>query len=102
MKVLTDKSFEEKIKNGIAIVDFWASWCEPCKMTTSILNGLSKEFPEVMFAKLNIDRNKRISEKYKIYNIPTVIIFKDGKPRDVIIGLSPKSLYRSKLKEFLK
>jgi thioredoxin 1 len=102
MKIFTDKNFEEKIKNGIVVVDFWASWCEPCRMTTSLLESLSKEFPKVVFAKCNIDRNKTTSQKYKIFNIPTVIIFKEGKVEAVIVGLTPKSLYRSKLKELLK
>ncbi len=102
MKVITDRTFNEKIKEGIAVVDFWASWCDPCRMTTSILESLSKEFPQVLFAKMNIERNKETSRKYKILNIPTVIIFKDARVKSVIVGLSPKSLYRNKLKELLK
>lgn len=101
MEVISDKKFDEKISRGVVLVDFWASWCEPCRYLNPILTSLSKEFPDVLFSKLNIERNKETAEKYYISNIPTVILFKDGKLVEIIVGISPKALYRNKIKDLL-
>ncbi len=87
-----DNDFVNEIENykGVALVDFWATWCGPCKMISPIIEGLAAEMPEVKFAKVEVDENPQISSKYRITSIPTLIIFKDGVIVDTIVGFRPK------------
>ena len=78
MKVITVNEFDEIIKNGTTLVDFFADWCGPCKMLGPVLEQLDSEYPEIEFVKVNIDENMELAERYQIMSIPTVYIFKDG------------------------
>ena len=72
-------NFDEKILNGICIVDFWAEWCGPCKIMGPIFERVSLEYDEFNFYKFNVDDDKaNICKKYGIMSIPTIIVFKDG------------------------
>ena len=74
-----NKNFNEKILNGICIVDFWAEWCGPCKMMSPIFERVSLEYNEFNFFKFNVDDDEaNICNKYGIMSIPTIIVFKDG------------------------
>lgn len=74
-----NKNFDEKILNGICIVDFWAEWCGPCKMMGPIFERVSLEYDEFNFYKFNVDDDEaNICKKYGIMSIPTIIVFKDG------------------------
>ncbi len=74
-----NKNFDEKILNGICIVDFWAEWCGPCKMLGHIFERVSLEYDEFNFYKFNVDDDEaNICKKYGIMSIPTIIVFKDG------------------------
>lgn len=74
-----NKNFDEKILNGICIVDFWAEWCGPCKMMSPIFERVSLEYNEFNFFKFNVDDDEaNICKKYGIMSIPTIIVFKDG------------------------
>lgn len=87
-----DNDFVNEVENykGVALVDFWATWCGPCKMISPIIEGLATEIPEVKFAKVEVDENPQISSRYRITSIPTLIIFKDGVVVDTIVGFRPK------------
>ena len=87
-----DNDFVNEVENykGVALVDFWATWCGPCKMISPIIESLAAEIPEVKFAKVEVDENPQISSKYRITSIPTLIIFKDGVIVDTIVGFRPK------------
>ncbi|MCK9256035.1 MAG: thioredoxin [Bacteroidales bacterium] len=90
IKILNDKNFNFQIKSGITLVDFWAPWCMPCKMMIPILNELAEsDKHNVNIAKLNVDENPQISAKNNVRNIPTTIIFKDGKEVKRIVGVKP-------------
>lgn len=91
--ILTDYNFTESInKFQFLIVDFWAAWCGPCKMVSPVIEQLSNELAgKVVFGKLNVDENPNVSNAFGIQSIPTIIIFKNGKAIDRIIGAMTKS-----------
>jgi thioredoxin 1 len=91
--ILTDYNFTESVnKFQFLIVDFWAAWCGPCKMVSPIIEQLSNELAgKAVFGKLNVDENPNVSNAFGIQSIPTIIIFKNGKAVDRIIGAMTKS-----------
>ena len=97
---VTDVSFEEEVveSNLPVLVDFWAPWCGPCRMVAPIVEELSGEYDgRVGFAKLNTDDNPGIAIRYSIRSIPTLMVFRDGKPLTTIIGFRPKGELKKQL-----
>ena len=93
-KTVTDASFQQDVisASGPVLVDFWAEWCGPCRMIAPALEEISNEMGEkVTVAKLNIDDNPDAPSKYGVRGIPTMILFKDGKPAATKVGAAPKS-----------
>jgi thioredoxin 1 len=91
IKIINNKNFKTVVKKGLVLVDFWAPWCAPCKMIAPTLNEIAEEESEkITIAKVNVDENNPISQKYNIRNIPTLILFKDGKEVKRIMGVKPK------------
>jgi len=88
---LTDKNFQHQINAKTILVDFWASWCAPCRMMAPVLNEVSEEIDKVFVGKINIDEYQSVAAKYNVRNIPTMIIFKNGKEVDRIVGIKSKS-----------
>jgi thioredoxin 1 len=99
--VFTDSNFASEItKYPIMLVDFWAPWCGPCRMVSPIIEQLSREYSgKVAFGKINVDENQRVAASFGIQSIPTLMIFKDSKAVDVIIGAMPKAQIEMKLKQ---
>lgn len=95
---LDDSNFEaEVLKNsGVVLVDFWASWCGPCRMLAPILDEISESVNSTI-AKVNVDEADDLSRKYNIRSIPTMIIFKNGQVVDTLVGLSTKEVLIEKL-----
>jgi thioredoxin 1 len=100
---IDDNSFVETVrKYPLVVVDCWAPWCGPCRMIAPVIEELSKEYAgKVVFGKLNVDENPRIATEFAIMAIPTLFIFKDGEPVDVIQGALPKQYLEDKVKEWL-
>ncbi len=98
---LTDSSFANEIsKYPIMLVDFWAPWCGPCRMVSPIIEQLSREYSgKVAFGKVNVDENQRIAASFGIQSIPTLMIFRNGKAVDVMMGALPKAQIEMKLKQ---
>jgi len=93
-KAIDDASFQNDVLNasGPVLVDFWAEWCGPCKMIGPSLEELSEEMGEqVTITKLNIDDSPDTPSKFGVRGIPTMILFKDGKPVETKVGAAPKS-----------
>jgi thioredoxin 1 len=96
---LTDSNFKTEVsKYPILLIDFWAPWCGPCRMISPIIEQMAREYTgKVVFGKVNIDENQIIAQSFGIQSIPTMIIFKNGKAVDVIIGAIPKAQIESRL-----
>ena len=101
---LTDATFSSEVaRHPLMVVDFWASWCGPCKMVGPIIEELAAEYSgKVTFGKVNVDENPRTSENFGIQSIPTILVFKDGTPVDGVIGAVPKSQLVSKFLRYLR
>ncbi len=101
---VTDSNFEQEVVNSDipVIVDFWAIWCGPCKMIEPIMEEFAREYDgKVKIASLDVDHNPNIAVKYGIRSIPTVLLFKDGKIIEQIIGAYPKSYFQDKITKIL-
>ena len=92
---LNKDNFEQSIANGVALVDFWAEWCGPCKMQLPIIEEFSSEMDgKATVGKVNVDEQLELAQSFGIQSIPTLILFKDGKPVKKLVGLhSKESLY---------
>lgn len=103
IKVLNNENFKSEIENSdkVVIVDFFATWCGPCKMLTPVFEELSNSMTDVDFVKVDIDQSLRIAQEYNITSVPTMMIFKNGKPVDTIMGFVPKQNIENKLRMYL-
>jgi thioredoxin 1 len=85
------------------LVDFWATWCGPCRMVAPIIDELSKSYQDkIGFAKINVDESPKLASQYGVMSIPTLIIFKNGKPDQQVIGFKPKNELKTMLDNALK
>jgi thioredoxin 1 len=101
---LTDSNFDQAVKKyPLIVVDFWASWCGPCRMVSPIIEQLASELAgKVVFGKLNVDENPRIASTFGIQSIPTISIFKNGRAIDGFVGAASKSQIQSKIMAYLE
>ncbi|VAW20405.1 Thioredoxin [hydrothermal vent metagenome] len=90
IKVLNNKNFKPVIRSGVVLVDFWAPWCGPCKMVSPVLNEIAEETDKVTIAKVNVDLQQPLAGKYKVRNIPTLIMFNKGKEVKRFVGVKSK------------
>lgn len=104
LTILNDDTFKKEVleSDQIVLVDFWAPWCGPCKKLGPIIEELANEKNKnIKFTKLNVDNSKKIAGSYGIRSIPTVAIFKDGKPIDGFVGLRSKTEIEAILKKHI-
>ncbi len=90
---VTDKNFEDTIKkNKLVFIDFWATWCGPCRALAPTIQELAKEYSgKVLIGKLDVDENPATAEKFQVFSIPTMIVFKDGSEAERLVGLCAKN-----------
>lgn len=101
---LTDDNFEQEVlKSDLPVlVDFWATWCGPCRMVGPIVDELAKEYAgKLKVGKLNVDNNGKTSIKYGIMSIPSLLFFKKGQVVDQMVGAAPKNSFVEKLERVL-
>ena len=101
---ISDQSFEEAvIKSDMpALVDFWAPWCGPCRMVAPVIDKLSEKYQgKFKFCKLNVDENPKTAAKFNVMSIPTIMLFKDGKVADTVIGAVPEDTLKTKIDRLL-
>lgn len=102
--VVTDDNFEAEVLKSDApvLVDFWADWCTPCHMLTPTLDELEKEYAgKIKFTKLNVDENIKTPSSFNVMSLPSVLLFKGGKPLSTTVGVQSKDTFKKNIDEAL-
>jgi thioredoxin 1 len=102
---VTDQNFEDEIggSDGVAMVDFWATWCGPCRIVAPVVEQLADEYGErgLRVGKLDVDENPQTAARYGVRSIPTILFFKDGQLVDRLVGAMPKPYFEEKVQGLL-
>jgi thioredoxin 1 len=100
---LTDAIFKETVQsNSLVVVDCWAPWCAPCHIVSPVVEEMARDYAgKIMFGKLNVDENRRVAMQYQIMSIPTLLLFKNGKLVDRIIGAMPRRMLEPRITRHL-
>jgi thioredoxin 1 len=99
---LTEANFKDTIKDGVALVDFWAPWCGPCRMIAPVIDELAEEYEgKAKICKVNTDEQPAIAQEFGIRSIPTILFFKDGELVDQMVGAASKGVFEEKLNALL-
>ncbi|MFD1899796.1 thioredoxin [Enterococcus termitis] len=102
-QVITDKDFSAETDNGLVLIDFWATWCGPCRMQSPILEQLSEEYDEseLKIAKMDVDENPATPASFGIMSIPTLLLKKDGEVVEKAVGVHSKEQLRAMIEKYL-
>ncbi|MEE8191820.1 MAG: thioredoxin [Gemmatimonadales bacterium] len=101
---VSDTDFSQEIEQheGVAVVDFWATWCGPCQIVAPVIEQIAEEYEgRVKVAKLDVDGNQMTAMKYNVRSIPSVLFFKNGEHVDTVVGAVPKTYLVEKLEQHL-
>ena len=100
---VSDATFKEMIQNHpLVVVDCWAPWCAPCHMVAPVIEEMARDYAgRILFGKLNVDENREVAMQYQIMSIPTLLVFKNGKLADRIVGAMPRQMLEPKITRYL-
>ncbi len=100
---VTDRTFKEIIQSHpLVVVDCWAAWCGPCQMVAPVIEEMARDYAgRILFGKLNVDENREVATEYQIMGIPTLLVFKDGKLVDRVVGAMPRQVLEPKITRYL-
>ncbi len=103
LKEISDNEFSSEVEQdkGVVLVDFWASWCGPCRMMAPVFEKMAQKYPQIMFCKVNTDENMESPSKYGVSGIPCIIVFKGGKEIDRLVGFRPEAAFEADIKRFI-
>jgi len=104
-RIINTFEFQDEVlnKSGVVLVDFFATWCGPCKMLATVLDELSAHMEgRSKVLKVDVDRSPEVAQKYGISTVPTMILFKDGRAIEKIVGFQPVTVLRSRLQSLLR
>ena len=99
MKIISESEFNDEIKEGLVLVDFFADWCRPCKMFIPILEEIDNENNNIKVVKVNVDEAKKLAYYFEIQSIPTLLLIKDGEEKQRIIGFTTKEKVMEMVKQ---
>ena len=100
VKTFTDANFSDEVKSGVVLVDFWATWCAPCRRIAPIVDQLADEFDgKLTVAKVDIDENPMTPSKFMVRGIPTLLLFKGGQIVEQIVGLADKDTLKKAIEK---
>jgi len=101
---VTDATFKETIQNNpLVVVDCWAPWCGPCQIVAPVIEEMARDYAgRILFGKLNVDENQEVATQYQIMGIPTLLVFKNGKLADRIVGAMPRQILEPKITRYLQ
>jgi thioredoxin 1 len=96
---LTSENFNEETKEGVVLLDFWATWCGPCRMIAPVLDQLSEEQSFAKICKINVEEASELAAKYQVRAVPTIILLKDGEIQETLVGVQSKETLFKKLED---
>ncbi len=98
---LTAATFQDFVnEHDLAVVDFWAPWCGPCKPVGAAIDELNGEMDDVAFGKVNVDENQDLARRYSIMSIPTLLVFRSGEMEDMLVGAMEKDVLQEKIERY--
>ena len=101
VNLISKDTFQKEVleDRGVVFIDYYATWCAPCRVTSPIIDELSNEITNIKFLKVDVDKNPELAQQYSIFSIPTFMIFKDGKPVAQFVGAMGKEGFLNEIKK---